>query len=204
MVGRHLEATAWPPLTRGEPRGRRAALTAPAHGVLAPHPFSIPSRPILIRPAALTVAHTRFCGAHMREGIGNPSLSPRETLLTTGALVCFMASFACRALVWKKALFYAEHGLTSTNASYVRGQPFAAGRYLQVVRRSHTTRATVWRTNGARRVTRGEAGASIVGKGHRGRARGRTTSKAVEFVKCSRAVKKSLFFLLFSTCSQPT
>ena len=57
----------------------------------------------------------------------------------------------------------------------------------------------MWRTNGARRVTRGKAGASIVGKGHRGRARGRTTSKAVEFVKCSRAVKKSLFPTFFST-----
>ena len=39
-----------------------------------------PSRPILIRPAALTVAHSRFCGAHMREGIGNPlTFSPGHT-----------------------------------------------------------------------------------------------------------------------------
>ena len=44
---------------------------------------------------------------------------------------------------------------TSTNASYVRRQSIAAGRYLQVVPRSHTTRATLRRTNGARRGTRG-------------------------------------------------
>ena len=88
---------------------------------------------------------------------------------------------------------------TSTNASYVRGQPFVAGRYLHFVPRSHTTRATLWRTNGVQRVTRGEAGASIVGKDHRGRGRGRTTSKAVEFVKFSRCQKKFSFSYFFST-----
>ena len=47
----------------------------------------------------------------MREGIGNPSLPRRDALLTSAGFVCLMTSFACRAIMWKKTLFYAEHGL---------------------------------------------------------------------------------------------
>ena len=73
MVVTHLEATAWPPLTRGESRGRRAALTAPPHGVLAPHP----SRPILIRACSPDCrVHTLLWCTHARRHRQPPHFLP--------------------------------------------------------------------------------------------------------------------------------
>jgi hypothetical protein len=59
-----------------------------------------------------SLSRTHIAVVHTCEkASATPHFPPRDALLTSAGFVCLMASFACRAIMWKKTLFYAEHGL---------------------------------------------------------------------------------------------